>query len=229
MKLKDCELVPAVIQSTDDPLKLGRIKCDIPGLVDHNTMSIENMPWIRPIFMNRSQTFSKPVVGFKVWVLINKSNYNEYWYFPFFELNDISKEFLESVYDSDNPEIFMSHNNGSLNAMSTYDDQNGFTIKIGEHHIELHPDGHISLLGGSGEVDIDGSHIKVGKKDGNYEHAVMGDSLKEILEKLHKGFNKLKQDASSDSHTAKLIPGFQECQSALSDLDPIIAENTKVN
>ena len=227
MKLQNCELVPAVIQSTDDPLKLGRIKCDIPGLIDHNTMSMENMPWIRPIIMNRSQSFSKPVVGFKVWVLINKSNYNEYWYFPFFELNDISTEFLESVYDSDNPEIFMSHNNGSLNSMSTYDDQNGFSTKIGENHIELHPDGHISLLGSSGEVDIDGSHIKVGKKDGDYEPTVKGESLKNILSKLYSGFTTLYN--STDHFTAVLKPGFKECLEAVQDLKPIIANTTKVN
>ena len=74
MTLSNCELIPSVIYDTNDPLKLGRIKCVVPGFIDNSTMSLENMPWVRPLDMGRHQSFSKPVKGFKVWVLINKAN-----------------------------------------------------------------------------------------------------------------------------------------------------------
>ena len=76
MTLSNCELIPSVIYDTNDPLKLGRIKCVVPGFIDNSTMSLENMPWVRPLDMGRHQSFSKAVKGFKVWVLINKANYS---------------------------------------------------------------------------------------------------------------------------------------------------------
>ena len=85
------------------------------------------------------------------------------------------------------------------------------------------------MLGGSGEVDIDGSKIRVGNKDGNYEHAVMGEQLKQRLNDLRSGFDELVKKAPSNPYTAQLLPGFIKCQQALSNLDPILAENTKVN
>lgn len=227
MTLSNCELIPSVIYDTNDPLKLGRIKCVVPGFIDNSTMSLENMPWVRPLDMGRHQSFSKPVKGFKVWVLINKANYNEYWYIPFFEYNDISKEYLDSTYE-DQPEIIISHNNGGNHAMLTYDEKNGYNIKLGQHHIELHPNGHISILGGEMEVDIDGE-IKIGQKDGDYKHAVKGELLKNILDNLNKAFNTLQTSASLSPFTSHLVAGFEMCTTALADTESILANKVKVN
>lgn len=227
MTLSNCELIPSVIYDTNDPLKLGRIKCVVPGFIDNSTMSLENMPWVRPLDMGRHQSFSKPVKGFKVWVLINKANYNEYWYIPFFEYNDISKEYLDSTYE-DQPEIIISHNNGGNHAMLTYDEKNGYNIKLGQHHIELHPNGHISILGGEMEVDIDGE-IKIGKKDGDYKRAVKGEPLKNILDELHQYFGELQTAASNNPFTAHLATGFGMCTNALANTQSILADKVKVN
>lgn len=228
MNFSDCEVVPSVIYNVDDPLKLGRIKCVIPGYVDNTTMSLENMPWVRPWFMWRHQSFSKPVKGFKVWVIINKANYNEYWYIPLYEYNDITKEYLEDVYDNDQPEIFMSHNNGGNHAMFTYDEKNGYNEKIGQHHIELHPDGHISIVGGQHQVDIDGE-VKVGASSGSYERAVKGETLKkEILDELSKYFGKLAQ-ACTNPYTAPLAPWFSLCQSTAAKGEMILSKDVKIS
>ena len=227
MTLSNCELIPSVIYDTNDPLKLGRIKCVVPGFIDNSTMSLENMPWVRPLDMGRHQSFSKPVKGFKVWVLINKANYNEYWYIPFFEYNDISKEYLDSTYE-DQPEIIISHNNGGNHAMLTYDEKNGYNIKLGQHHIELHPNGHISILGGEMEVDIDGE-IKIGQKDVDYKRAVKGDPLKNILDELHQYFGELATAASNNSFTSHLSPGFEKCKTALANTESILSDKVKVN
>ena len=189
MLLNNCELTPAVILSVDDPKKLGRIKCIIPGIIDSSTMSEENIPWCYPFSMSRYQSFSKCIPGQKVWVLINKSNYNEYWYLPFFEYNEISKNHLEEVYDNDNPEIFMSRCLGENNAMSTYDDKNGFSEKIGDHHIDLHPEGHVSIVGGDGQVDINGGIVTLGNKDKGVEPTIKGTTFMDHLKTINAALN----------------------------------------
>ena len=227
MTLSNCELIPSVIYDVNDPLKLGRIKCVVPGFIDNSTMSLENMPWVRPLEMTRHQSFSKPVKGFKVWVLVNKANYNEYWYIPFFEYNDITKQYLDGVYE-EQPEVIISHNNGGNHAMLTYDEKNGFIEKLGQHHIELHPNGHISLLGGQQEVDIDGE-VKIGKQGGDYKRAVKGEPLKDILDNLNKAFNTLATASANNPFTSHLTPGFEMCKTALADTQSILAKNVKVN
>jgi len=226
MQLHNCELLPAVIVDVEDPKKLGRIKCVIPGYVDPS-FSKENMPWVRPLSMYNHQCFSKPIKGYKVWVLVNKSNYNEYWYFPFFELNDVSKEFLESTYDKHNPEVIISHNCGGNHATLTYDEENGFSIRLGQHHIKLHPDGKITILGGDGIIEIEGSKIKIGNTGGTDEPAVLGDKLVTILDKLKDAMLILKGE--SQGMLSPLYKGFDKAVEALSPSDNIKSKNITVN
>jgi len=227
MQLDNCELLPAVIVDTKDPMKLGRIKCVIPGYVDAS-FSNENMPWVRPLGMNCHQSFSKMMPGYKVWVLVNKSNYNEYWYFPFFEFTDISKEYLNEVYDDEQPEIIMSHNCGGNNVLMTYDEKNGYNTQIGnDNHIMIQPDGHISIQGGTGEVDIDGSKVKIGDKNGSYEKAVKGETLVKILSNLQTAMSLLL--GACQGMLSPLAPGFREAQQALNSVESILCDNTKVN
>ena len=226
MQLVNCELLPGVIKYTNDDKKLGRIKCVIPGYVD-SSFSEENMPWVRPLGMFNHQSFSKMMPGYKVWILVNKANYNEYWYFPFFELNNVAKEYLDPVYDDDQPEVLIAHNLGGNHATLTYDENNGFSEKIGQHHIDLHPDGHISLLGGSGEVDIDGSKVKAGQQGGNYQPAVLGDELLTIFKELQQSFSMLQTAAVG--MLAPLNPGFTKAATATSKANKFIAQNVQIN
>ena len=188
MLLNNCELVPGVVTSAKDEQKLGRIKCVIPGVLDTSTMSEENLPWVYPLGMSHYQSFSKPIEGQKIWVLINKSNYNEYWYIPFHEQNTKTQEFLENCNYDDNPEVMMCRDLGGKPSIDTYDDTNGFSRRIGDDiHMNMWPDGHIELLGNKLQVDLDGDIVKCGQKDGNYEPAVFGDKLVELLKQLKLG------------------------------------------
>ena len=229
MQLSNCELLPGVIVDSKDPLKLGRIKCVIPGYVDAG-FSNENMPWIRPLGMFNHQSFSKMMNGCKVWVVVNKSNYNEYWYFPLFELNDVAKNYLESVYDNDQPEILIAHNCGGNHALLTYDESNGFSMKIGQYQINLHPNGKITLLGGSnGIVEIDGGKVKIGKEGGTDEPAVLGNKLMDILKEMKSGFADLASKSPNNPYTAPLTSGFTTCLRALEKYNTIKSDNITVN
>lgn len=231
MLLNNCELIPGVVQSSKDPENLGRIKCVIPGVIDSETMSLENMPWAYPLGMAHYQSFSKPIEGQKVWVLINKSNYNEYWYLPFFEYNDKTKEYLNSgVYENDNPEVMMCRNLGDNTAISTYDDKNGFSTKIGDNvHIDIHPDSHIELLAGEAQVDIDGQ-VKCGQKDGDWQPTIKGDNLATLLNELANAFSILQGASANASFLTPLEPGFKKALSAIQkNIDNIKAEHCQVN
>lgn len=226
MLLNNCELLPAVITNTDDELKLGRIKCVIPGYVD-STFSDYNKPWVRPLCMNKHQQFSKMMPGYKVWVLVNKSNYNEYWYLPFFEMNDVTKNYLDDVYDNEQPEVIMAHNNGGLHPLFTYDEKNGFSERIGEDHINLHTDGHIQLLAKEGEVDIKGSHVKAGKQGGDYQKAVKGENLQELFTKIgqacQKGFACFGPAQPASTAFMDIFAAIQEYS------NKILCDNVQVN
>lgn len=228
MQLSNCELLPGVIVDTTDPLKLGRIKCVIPSYVDAS-FSNENMPWVRPLGMVGHQSFSKMVKGYKVWVLVNKSNYNEYWYFPFFELNDVAKSYLDSVYDDDQPEILIAQSNGGNNVSETYDKTNGFSTKIGQNHIDLHPDGKIELLGNDGVIRIDGygSKIQIGNTSNIDQQAVLGNKLVEVLNNLKSAFSELK--TVSKGILSPLEPGFSKAESALTNIENILSDNITIN
>ena len=229
MLLSDCELLPGVIVDTKDPNKLGRIKCVIPGYVDYTFFNFY-MPWVRPLGMFNHQSFSKMMNGYKVWVLVNKLNYNEFWYFPFFELNDVAKAYLDPVYDKDQPEVLIAHNCGGNHATLTYDENNGFSEKIGQNHIDMHPDGKIELLGQQAQVVLDGSHINIGHtSNGTYQEAVLGQELKKILDNLKGAFSELKEKAGTDPHTACLQSGFQQGEKALSNLDAMLSDNIEIN
>ena len=137
MKFTDLELIPSVIINDIDPKKLGRVRCAVPGYINGETMAVSRMPWIMPLNMNGYQQFSHPMKGQKVWVIKNHTNENEYWYIPFFELNEDSKSYLSQVYDQDHPEILFSRNSGGYHALMTYDDKNGYIVNINENLIAV--------------------------------------------------------------------------------------------
>lgn len=228
MLLNNCELVPGVVQLDKDPEKLGRIKCVIPGILDSETMSLENMPWIYPFNMCHYQSFSKPIEGQKVWILINKSNYNEYWYMHFHEYNDKTKEYLESgIYDDDNPEVMMCRNLGDNSVLSTYDDKNGFSQRIGDNHINMWPESKIELLAGDLQIRMDGD-IKCGSKGDTYQHAALGKVLKDFLQKAAEGL----EDAANKSapYAIGMKPGLTIASKALSNAaNQVEAKHVQIN
>lgn len=229
MLLNNCELTPAVILNNDDPEHLGRIKCQIPGILDSSTMSVDNMPWIYPFCMSGYQTFSKPVNGQKVWVICNKSNYNEYWYLPFFEYNKITKDYLEEHYE-DNPEVFMSRNIGENSVIQTYNDTEGFNTQIGQNHIVFEPEGRIEMLNHNIQVEIKDDGVKCGNNGEEYSSSVRYDKLKDLLDnlanKLMAGGNAISANPYTSGLGKDFIAAAQNIQKTLSSLE---AKNCKVN
>lgn len=84
MKLKDVELIPAVIVCVDDPKKMGRVQVNAPTYFK----GTENLPWIYPFMTTGNGGFIMPVEGQKVWLMVDKTNYMGLRYIPFYDINE---------------------------------------------------------------------------------------------------------------------------------------------
>lgn len=197
-ELEDYYVIESVVKYDDDPFKFGRIQCDIPGVVNHKMTRKEAMPWIRPFRMHGYQTFSRPVVGQKVWVLISKTNYNEYWWTYFHETIDIVQNFLDEYYDNQ-PDVFHARNTGSCDVMSTFDDERGYYTKIGEDYVNLKMNREMKIAFDGCRVMIEGNKQYSGGGDdhGSYEPGIKGDQCKQMLNDMSSQFSQLAMKCSA--------------------------------
>lgn len=207
MDVADFDLVPGIIIDVNDPMKLGRVKCSAQGLFDPNTMDEDVLPWIMPIRMNKYQMFSKQEKNRKVWILNNKNNPNEYWYFTFFEMIKITDDLVKEKYDND-IEVVVSRPTAALSAQFSYDSKDGFIIHYDDWKWNMTPDGKVTCHGDQGDIDIRGQHVWVGRNSESpmYEPATLCKSLQKVFSNLQKDFSELLLAASQEDPA--LVPGL---------------------
>lgn len=211
--LEDYYIILSEVKFADDPMHYGRIKCDIPGVIHSSAIDIEAypdaMPWVRPFKMHGYQTFSKPIVGQKIWVMISKTNYNEFWWFPFFETLDFVQDFITANYDSQ-PDVMHAREGSVGNAMFTYDDNNGYTIMLGDDHVSLKNDRSMEISFNDCKVKINGNKLYCGSDNADYEPCVMGNKCREMRSKLSAVFDLLAQAANASPYTKHLYDGLSD-------------------
>ena len=236
IKLENYDICVGVIYNDKDDLKLGRVKCVAPGLLDNSTIDDDNMPYIYPFNMSGYQHFSKPIAGQKVWILRNRKNYNEYWYIPYYEYIDIVEDFLAEHYENDHPEILVARHSGGMKSMMTYDDVTGFKTEINESYENLKPNGDYELKAGNGLIRVEGgkTYIGSGEDNSSYQPAVMGKNLNNMLSDLSNIFEKLSKKSIGNPYTSPLSPLFLEGKTLISNVlgtgeNKILATNTNVN
>jgi hypothetical protein len=183
-------VIESVVEYVDDPLKIGRIQASIPGVIHHapgQTEEKEALPWIRPFKMYCYQTFTKPLQGQKVWVLINKSNYNEFWWFPYAENIDIVQGYLNQYYE-ETPDVFHAREEFVSPVMATWDNKQGYKWVIGEDYIDFFPTREFKLKVNTCNINVTpGDTIQVGGDNssaGDYEPAVMGNKCLQLRKNL---------------------------------------------
>lgn len=228
MRLSNVELIQSTVIDVDDPAKQGRIKCVIPGVFE-NSKDKELYPWIPPFGMTRYQSFSKELCGAKVWVIQNKDNYNEFYFFPLFDKINKTKEFLDAKYDS-NPEIVYMRDNCGLVSSLTYDEDDGSMNTVNDSFINIRPDGEIHIHTKNADVHLKNGNVFIGSdENSNHEPAVLGDKLCNILGDLCSAMTSLQSKASPNPYTSHLSDGFQQAVTALQPYSEIKCEKTKVN
>lgn len=244
MDFSTIKMVISVITNVDDPDREGKVQCNIPGYIDDSAVDKSIIPWIKPIFMSSTQHFTKPQVGDKAFVLINDTNEKEYWYMLYHEPHALLKSFLNLKYDQ-NPEVLVCQDQGNKKILFTYDDKDGFVLRINDNILALRPDGTIDsssksgigvgvvgqkvVLGAGGAGSGDSSGSDSNSQEETYQPSVLGNTLKDRLEALQTAFETLSVAAETDPHTSVLIDGLNECARALENLDEMLSKIVQLN
>lgn len=213
-ELEDYYVIRSTVKYDDDPLKIGRVKCNIPGVIDADNTKKEAIPWCRPYRMHGYQTFSRPIVGELVWVLISKTNYNEFWWTYFHETIDITQEFLNEYYDHQ-PDVFHARNCSKV-VMDTFDDLRGYYTKVGDDYLNLKMNREMKCAFNDCRLMIQGNKTYCGGGDdtGGYEPTVMGLKCQEMRTNAGEICKTLKEVSEKDPHTAPQAPFFEQLSKA---------------
>jgi len=230
--LLDYYIIESVVDYDNDPLKIGRIKCTIPGVVHSDSTPEEGMPWVRCFKMGAYQTFSRPIKGQKVWVMISKQNQNEFWYFPFHEAIDITKDYIEEYYN-ENCDVLHARHSGNGDCMMTYDDEQGYLTKIGDDHINLTPKRQFELDCDNKRISIEDDIVYIGDKDkGAKQVTIKGENHQKWISTLSGQFASLAEAAGDIPYTIHLSALLQAISSTLAQNSSpfdIYTKHTKVN
>lgn len=194
MDLSQCIVLPGIVIDVNDPKHIGRVKAMVPTIFDSDYMNKEAMPWVYPFGMCGYQRFSKLENGRKIWVLHNKENDEEYWYWPMFEQTEETKEITQG-YDA--TEVLLSRTGGEDgNIFIYYNNADGIVMKIGETKINITSNNEIHITDAQSSIKIVGGEISIGKEGDATQKSIMGESLKKALDKLASNLQKIGQAAS---------------------------------
>lgn len=223
MNLSDYELLPGVVVSVNDEACLGRVKGSVPGGESPDNTQIEAMPWIYPMFMTGTyQGFTKLLEGSKIWVMRNKLDPMEMWYWPMMDLNPNTKEIV-SAYD--NPDVLISRDMGGQNVYIYYTDGQGIMLSVGQTKININEKGEVVLSTGPGQLKISGEDLFI-NTDSAESHATRCESLTSFLGLIRDALLGIQTSCAASpwtSHVGKgddLASSLAKIQSALQTETP---------
>ena len=222
INLKDIEITIATVVSADDEKKLGRIKVAAPGMFDLSVMDEEALPWIYPFCMSGFQTYSRQQNGNKVWLLHHKLVAEAYWYLPYHELHETTKEIIDDDIESD---VLISRVVGDKVIQIYHNKTNGLAIKYDKAELTFNQEGQIMLKSDDVAVKIENGKVYLGTTEDDFEQAVRGNSLKQLLQDLATDLNGLATNAVASPYTANLADGFTKGASNLtSNIENILSD-----
>lgn len=230
MDLLDYELLPGVVASVKDEELLGRIKVSLPGAETPANCQLEAMPWCYPLYMTGTyQGFTKMVDGAKVWVLRNKTDKLEMWYWPMFDLNPNTQSIIAEY---DNPDVLISRDLGGQNVYIYYTDGQGIWLSIGGAKINITPKGSIELeSSGGATVKLEGENVYINTDSMEY-NGVREQPLTNCLNKISQCLESINITSQASWTTAhifeKLNTPLQELKGMLSNPPSWRSEHTGV-
>lgn len=227
MDLSDYELLPGVVCSVKDDEHLGRIKATVPGYESPDNMKVKAMPWVYPMTMTGTyQGFTKLVEGCKVWVLINKTNKYERWWWPFFELNPNTKEIVDPY---DNTEVLISRDVGGNNIYIYYTDGHGIMLSVGETKVNITSNGAVIIQDANGgHINVNGGAVYL-NCDGGDQLVPKGNKLQSVCQSFAGKLEQAGSKASNNPYTSALGTDLMKlAQEFNSDLNDILTENVYV-
>ena len=226
IELSKLRLIPGVVLDANDPKQLGRIKAYCPGIFDPTTMDKEALPWIYPFRMNGFQSYSTQNVNTKIWILYIPDNPYGYFYFPFFELFNFTKQNITP----DNTDILVSRSSGNGDVTVHYNDRDGIVSKIGPASVVITQEGTVKSTVDDLESRLDKGHIYIGKSGGEYEPMVKGNKLFDLLSELKSGLANIAKSCEGSPYTMHLGAPIKSLVQKLSTgMDDILSETVSVN
>ena len=219
-------LIPGVVQDNNDPEKLQRVKAVIPGVFDNSTMDVEAMPWVYPLIHHGYQSYNTMLPGTKIWVLIDPTNYYGYFYLPFFQMNDNTKELVKDEGETD---VVLSRQLGDESVTIHYNTEDGIMLNIGESKVQICTNGDINVFSNGVSFKIVGGVCYTGTDDGDYEQMVLRDKLVDLLCQLAADFSSLSGIAKGNPQTMTLGEGFTKASMHLNNnIDDILSKSAFV-
>lgn len=218
MNLIDYELLPGVVVSVKDDECLGRVKVALPGGESPSNTQIDAMPWCYPMYMTGTyQGFTKLVENSKVWVLRNKVDRLEMWYWPMVDLNPNTQAIVDTY---DNPDVLVSRDLGGKNVYIYYTDGHGIVLSIGGSKININAKGEINLSTGSGNLKVIGDNILLNTDETSDNQVAKFEPIKTAIDKIKDCLEALQQAANGSSFTKHLSgnPAFTKNMGELNKL-----------
>jgi len=227
MDLSQCIILPGIVLDVNDPKHIGRVKAMVPTLFDADYMSKDALPWIYPSNMGGYQRFSKLENGRKIWVLYNKENEEEYWYWPMFELTEETKKITEG-YDS--TEVLLSRTGGEDgNVFIYYNNADGIVLKVGETKINITSNNEIHITDSKSSIKIVGGKITIGKEGDEGEQTVMGQTLQDALIYLANTLKEWGATMAGKKFVSEVAPDFANLGKNFGDkCDKILSDTVKI-
>lgn len=219
-------MIPGVVQDNKDPEKLQRVKAVIPGVFDNSTMDVEAMPWIYPLIHVGYQSYNTMLPGTKIWVLIDPTNYYGYFYLPFFQMNDNTKELIKGEGETD---VVLSRQLGDQSVSIHYNTEDGVMLDIGESKVQICTNGDINVFSNGVSFKVVGGVCYCGTDGGKYDQMVMGNRLVAKLCQLASDFSTMAAVAAGNPYTMKLGDEFTKTSMHLNnDIDDLVSKSSFV-
>jgi len=157
---------PGVVVDINDPLKLGRIKVNVPRF--YGTFDIEDIPWASPTYNTDGGTFYLPDIGKVIYLIFPAGDiYHPEWtYAEHFNIN------LHKKLQTLSEEAYQQFSVIAFDAkLQIYDEgtEEGFILDYVKSKLQINPDGDIIL-----QLRDNASTVKIGSHDAN-QSIILGD------------------------------------------------------
>ena len=219
MNLGDIEVIPGVILDADDPLKQGRVKCGSAN--DFNTVVVDEelLPWVKPLFINGYQRYSKMQEKQKVWILKDMNNVNLYWYLPAYDMTDDAQSIINEN-DEDNVEILHLRQTCGNNMMQTVDDKHGYVTETPMSKVTVGVNGNVNIETPGANVDVNNNTIELKTNDTEPQYMLLGNEVVKLFNDIAQ---KIGEAAMICNSNIALFPLMKP----LNDLSLLIQSQTK--
>jgi hypothetical protein len=157
---------PGVVVDTNDPLKLGRIKVNVPRF--YGTFDAEDIPWASPTYNTDGGAFYLPDIG-KITYLVFPSGdiYHPEWtYTEHFNINLHKK--LQTLSEEAYQQFAVIAFDAKLQIYEESTEE-GFGLDYVKSKLQINPDGDIIL-----QLRDNASTVKIGSHDAN-QSIILGD------------------------------------------------------